>query len=502
VENGLSLTLDHIFSSLFELSPEVILSIGILLVIVVGLVKKDHAITTLLTLLIFSFSFLFVLSDLDTLQQPLLLFQGMLRKDTFSLYLSALVDAAGILTVLMSWRNQREQSHLQEYYALIITVALGAHLLVMSTNFVMVFLSLELISISSYVLTGFSFDKKGAEGSLKYFLFGSVASAVMLYGISLFYGFTGTLEFLSEEFLKNLAGNITPLFFIAGLMVVSGFLYKLAAAPLHPWAPDVYEASPMPVVAFFSTVPKLAGIGVLTRFAMTLKMADQSYDWQSILSVIAILSLTIGNFSALLQKNTKRLMAYSSIAQAGFLLIGVVAFLPQGIHFMLFYATVYVAMNFVVFIYLQYFEKNGFVTIAEFEGIGKTFLWPCVFLLIGFVSLTGLPPTGGFTAKLFIFSSLWDAYQLSGKNILLWLLIFGLLNTVVSLFYYLRIPYYAFIKNRSIDITTNILAFENLFGLVLVLLILLFFFSPGLLMGWINKITFVSVIRFPLSVIG
>jgi NADH-quinone oxidoreductase subunit N len=195
-------------------------------------------------------------------------------------------------------------------------------------------------------------------------------------------------------------------------------------------------------------------------------------------------------------------MAYSSIAQAGFLLIGVVAFLPQGIHFMLFYATVYVVMNFLVFIYLQYFEKNGFVTIAEFEGIGKTFLWPCVFLLIGFVSLTGLPPTGGFTAKLFIFSSLWDAYQLSGKNILLWLLIFGLLNTVVSLFYYLRIPYYAFIKNRSINITTNILAFENLFGFVLVLLILLFFFSPGLLMGWINKITFVSVIRFPLSVIG
>jgi NADH-quinone oxidoreductase subunit N len=218
--------------------------------------------------------------------------------------------------------------------------------------------------------------------------------------------------------------------------------------------------------------------------------------------VVAILSITVGNFSALLQKNTKRLMAYSSIAQAGFLLIGVVAFLPQGIHFMLFYATVYVAMNFLVFIYLQYFEKNGFVTIAEFEGIGKTFLWPSVFLLIGFIALTGLPPTGGFTAKLFIFSSLWDAYQLTGKNILLWLLIFGLLNTVVSLFYYLRIPYYAFIKNRSINITTNILAFENLFGLILVLLILLFFFSPGLLMGWINKITFVSVIRYPLSVIG
>jgi NADH-quinone oxidoreductase subunit N len=184
-------------------------------------------------------------------------------------------------------------------------------------------------------------------------------------------------------------------------------------------------------------------------------------------------------------------MAYSSIAQSGFLLVGVVAFLPQGMQFMLFYATVYVIMNFLVFIYLQSFENIGLETIASYQGLGRQRVWPMVFLLVGMVALTGLPPTVGFTGKLFIFSALWEAYALSGKPVLLWLLVIGLLNTVVSLFYYLRIPYFAFIKNGESAPSTNKLTFENLFGLLLVLLLLVLFFSPGLLMGWINKITFV-----------
>jgi len=503
VKSSLSDTLDHISFSLLSMSPEVILAIGILLIMVVGLVKKNDPSLVLLSLLVFSFSLLFVIEHGLDFQEPIWLFQGMLKQDTFSLYLQALVDIAGILTVIMSWRNRQLENYISEYYALLIAVVLGAHLLVMSTNLLMVFLSLELISISSYILAGFAFNRKGAEGSLKYFLFGSVASAVMLYGLSMFYGFTGTLDFSSPDFFNQLQNNLTPLFFISALMILSGFLYKIAAAPLHFWSPDVYESAPMPVVAFFSIVPKLAGIGVLMRFSLAIYRGGQSpYDWQSVLSAVAILSLTVGNFSALMQKNPKRLMAYSSIAQSGFLLVGIVAFLPQGMQAMLFYAMVYMIMNFIVFIYLQYFEKNGVASIADFQGAGKTFLWPSIFLLIGLVALTGLPPTAGFTAKLFIFTSLWESYQVTGKNLLLWLLIFGLLNTVVSLFYYLRIPYYAFVKSSESTVKTNILTFENLFGLILVLLVLLFFFSPGLLMGWINKITFAVVIRCPLSVIA
>ncbi len=216
-----------------------------------------------------------------------------------------------------------------------------------------------------------------------------------------------------------------------------------------PWAPDVYEAAPIPVIAFFSVVPKLAGIGILAGLCWPLTpVANLQFDWQGVLSIVAsAITLTIGNFSALAQKIRKRLMAYSSIAQSGFLLVGVVAFLPQGTQFMLFYASVYMVMNYLVFLYVQYFEDLGFNTIPSFAGAGRTIVWPSLFVLVGFVALTGLPPTAGFTAKLLFSSSLWEAYQVSNKAILLVLLVFGLLNTVVALFYYLRIPYYAFIKN-------------------------------------------------------
>jgi NADH-quinone oxidoreductase subunit N len=472
--------------------PEVLLTAGILLLVVSGLVKKDA--TRLFTFISF-FTFLISLVAIVYLSPssstPTNLFYGMLRHDSFSTYLKILMDVSGIFTVLMTWRNPKQQQ-LSEYYALVVTVVLGAHLLVMSNNFVTVFIALELISISSYVLTGFSFSRAGAEGSQKYFLFGSVASAVMLYGFTFLYGLTGTLDFSSPEFVDALIDKSSTLFLVAGSMALAGFLYKMAAAPLHPWAPDVYEAAPMPIVAFFSVVPKLAGLGVLAKFALALNLFGQSHhDWQFVICFVSILSLTVGNFSALWQNRPKRLMAYSAIAQSGFLLVGVGAFVPTGINFMLFYATIYLLTNYLVFIYLQYFEAMGYESMESFAGIGKSFVWPCVCLLIGLIALTGLPPTAGFTAKFFIFSSVWESYQLSGKPILLWLLVFGLLNTVVSLFYYVKIPFYAFIKKGESPKKGNNLTFENFFGAGLVLLILLLFFKPDLLMRWINKINFV-----------
>lgn len=485
--------LESIGMSLSFFIPELVLASGILFVIGIGLVKKDNlSLLTLASFILFSISLLYHAINWSLYSVPTPIFSGMLRSDDFSAYMKMLFDIAGLFTVLMTWRNQKKQAHLAEYYALLIAIVLGAHLLVMSMNLIMVFISLELISISSYVLTGFSFSKNGAEGSLKYFVFGSVASAIMLYGFSMLYGFTGTLDFSSPEFVNKLLGLDSVLFFIAALMALAGFFYKIAAAPLHPWAPDVYEAAPMPVVAFFSVVPKLAGIGILTKFTLALNIFGQSsFDWQFVLCLVAIFSLTVGNFSALWQKRPKRLMAYSSIAQSGFLLVGLTAFLQQGVHFMLFYASVYLLVNFLVFMYLQYFESLGLDALESFSGTGKTHLWPSVFILIGLIALTGLPPTAGFTAKLFIFTSVWEAYELSGNTILLWLLVFGLLNTVVSLFYYMRIPYYAFIKDGHSIAKTNIFIFENYFGLVLVLMVLILFFNPGLLMGWINKINFV-----------
>lgn len=184
-------------------------------------------------------------------------------------------------------------------------------------------------------------------------------------------------------------------------------------------------------------------------------------------------------------------MAYSSIAQSGFLLVGIAAFLPTGVNFMLFYASIFVLVNYLVFLYLQYFESQGINSLELFAGTGRQFAVPTVLLLIGLIALTGLPPTAGFTAKLFVFSSTWEAYQLSGKPVLLWLLVFGLINTVIALFYYLKIPFYAFVRKGSNGSKGTTQTFENVVGFGLVLLILLFFFRPDLLMRWINKINFV-----------
>lgn len=489
----LSASLHEITKGINSFIPELILSGGILLLIFIGLFKRiTPSLLTIATFLISVSSGLFIVTNWSAVSIPTRIFSGFIRSDDFSSYLRVLFDVSCALTVLMTWRRQHQQLRLSEYYAVVLGVLLGAHLLAMSMNLIMVFISLELVSIGSYILAGVSFSRKGSEGSFKYFLFGSSASAIMLYGFSFLYGFTGTMDFSSPEFARELVENQSMLLFIACLMALAGFFYKIAAAPLHLWSPDVYEAAPFPIIAFFSVVPKLAGIGILTRFTLALNAFGQTrHDWQFVLSLVAILSLTVGNFSALGQKNPKRLMAYSSIAQSGFLLVGIIALVPHGIHYMLFYASVYMLANFLVFNYLQYFESVGMESLPSFSGAGKTLAWPMILTLIGLITLTGLPPTSGFTAKLFIFSSLWESYQLTGKSALMWLLVFGLLNTVVSLFYYLSIPYYAFIKGGEKHIKTNNLTFENFFGLLLVLAILLLFFNPELLMGWINKINFV-----------
>ena len=462
--------------------------------VVFGIVTKDKNILSFLALLIFIFSISGILFGWANhhYTMPVTLFNRMIRIDDFAAYFKLLFDFAGILTVLMSWRNDKQQSRLSEYYVMLLGAVIGAHLLVMSINFIMAFISLELISLSSYVLAGFTFSKHGSEGSFKYFLFGSVASAFMLYGFSLIYGITGELDFSSAAFANQVAATHSYLFFFASILALSGFLYKVGAAPLHPWVPDVYEAAPMPVVAFFSVLPKLAGLGILTRFMLALApFNNPAYSGQTVIAAVAFLSLTLGNFSALWQKRPKRLMAYSSIAQSGFLLIGLTSASLQGVHFMLFYATVYTVANFLVFLYLQYFESEGIYSLESFAGTGRNIIAPSIFILIGLITLTGLPPTAGFTAKLFVFTSLWESYQHSGNVVLIWLLVFGLLNTVVALLYYIRIPYYAFVRPASRNFKANILLWENLFGLILVLMVLLLFFNPGLLMGWINKINFV-----------
>ncbi len=496
METTLHTSVESIRTGVLHILPEVVLALGIVTVLLSGFFSrtKKHALHAILTLLVFVLSLVFSVGNVSQHTSPLLLFSGFIRLDHYALFFKLLFGIGGILTVLMSLRHRDTSSgkFISEYYALLLSAVLGAHLLAMSINFVMVFLSLELLSISAYLLAGYSFAKKGAEASLKYFLFGSVASAIMLYGFSILFGITGTVDFSSAQFAEQLTTHPSTLLAVAGLMALAGFLYKIAAAPMHVWSPDVYEATPLPVLAFFSTVPKLAGLAVLSRFIVALNaFGESAFDWQFVLGVVAVLTLTVGNFSALWQNNAKRMMAYSSIAQSGFLLIGLVCFSEQGIQTLLFYSTVYLLTNFAVLIGLQVFERNGLYTLPDFSGQGRYFILLSVLLAIGLISLAGIPPTGGFTSKLFVFAALWGSYEQSGKIVLLVLLVFGLLNTVISLFYYLKIPYYAFLKNTRTQQTPQNTTFENFLALILVLAILFIFIRPDMLMGWLNTINFV-----------
>jgi NADH-quinone oxidoreductase subunit N len=496
LETSLSTKLQALTDSVRYMIPEVILAGGILVIIFLGLFTafKKNNLLAVVALMLFALSFGHSVLFWDLYTQPVKLFEGLIRSDSFSAFFKLLFDLGGLLTVIMSINTKTDTRKFNsEYYAFLLFAVLGAHLLVMSLNFLMVFISLEALAISCYVLAGYSFTKKGAEGSLKYFLFGSVASAIMLYGFSILFGLTGTLDFSSGDFATRLINSQSSvLIIVASFMSLAGFLYKIAAAPMHPWSPDVYEAAPMPVVAFFSTVPKLAGIAIVSKFLLAINLFGQStFNWQIALSVIVMLSIAVGNFSALWQNNPKRMIAYSSIAQSGFLLIGVVCFSTEGLQALFFYSVVYLITNFAVLISLQAFEKNNLLLIPSFRGQGKSFMLLSIVLLIGLISLSGIPPTGGFTSKLFVFASLWASYEQTGETILVWLLIFGLLNTVISLFYYLKIPYYAFLKNSPDTIQPQNTRMENFLALILVVLVVFLFIRPDLLMGWLNTINFV-----------
>lgn len=230
-------------------TPEIILLAAIVVLVLAGLF---HAGKTLLTLLASAAVCITLACCIHHMAsgEATEIFSGMLRHDTFGTFMKILFNTGTLLAIWMSWLNPRLTTRISEYYTLLISTLLGAHLLAMSTNFVMVFISLELISLGSYVLTGYAFDRRGAEGSFKYFVFGSVASAIMLYGFTMLYGISGTLTFNSAEFSAGVASN-GWLIYVASLMAMAGFFYKIAAAPMHPWSPDAYEAAPMPVVAFF-----------------------------------------------------------------------------------------------------------------------------------------------------------------------------------------------------------------------------------------------------------
>jgi NADH-quinone oxidoreductase subunit N len=345
-------------------------------------------------------------------------------------------------------RRPVSTGRLQEYYALIIALTLGGFLMASSVNLLMMYLSLELVSISSYILAGYiKQTKRSTEAALKYVIYGGVSSGIMLYGISLLYGITGTTDiFAISNFLASNPINLVTLL-ISVFLILAGFGYKISAVPFHFWAPDVYEGAPLPITALLSVSSKAAGFAMMIRFFLvSFRMPEHfgisglsmlpSLHWEEIIAVISVATMTLGNFVAIWQDNIKRLLAFSSIAQAGYMLLGVVVINQPnsgGLAATIIYLSVYLVMNLGAFL-CAILISNKFKTesIEEMKGFGYRAPFLCVAFGIFLFSLTGVPATAGFIGKFYIFSALI-------KSGFVWLAIIGLLNAVVSLYYYVKI---------------------------------------------------------------
>jgi NADH-quinone oxidoreductase subunit N len=369
-------------------------------------------------------------------------FSGTLIVDPFSIFFAFLIPAVAAVVVLDSVRYaDRLRGRVAEYYALVLVIAAGAMLMAASNDLIAIFIALELTSIPLYILSGFSRDPKSGEAGLKYLLLGAISSATLLYGMALLYGLSGTTSLPGIATALRSAWSGQQIGWgLAAVMVAAGFGFKMAVVPFHMWVPDVYEGAPTPVTAYLSVASKAAGFAVALRvFYSALGTGLVTSDWANFFAVIAALSMTIGNVLAIQQHNIKRLFGYSSIAQAGNFVVGLAAISAASGHFQLgasgviFFIAAYAVTNMGAFTaIIAISNRTGSDEIASYAGMGRRSPWLAGALGFCLVSLTGIPPTAGFIAKLYIFS----AAIHSG---LVWLAVIAVLNSVVSAFYYLGI---------------------------------------------------------------
>lgn len=426
------------FTDWLLLSPELFLTaaglILLLLSVVVGKAKEEFlAFLSVIFLGITGALLAFVATSAARHGGPIM--GGMFVLDNFALFFKFLILLSLILTVLASVRfvgNARYPGG--EYYALLLFAGVGMFFMVSGSNLISIYVSLELMALSSYVLAGyFKGEVKSTEAALKYFILGAFSSGVLLYGISLVYGIAGKLG-LTELAAAYSGIARTNVIALGIILILAGLLFKIAAVPFHLWTPDVYEGSPTPVTAFFSVGPKVAAYAILARI-FYVAFPKFHADWGLIVSLVAAATMIWGNLAALLQTNVKRMFAYSSIAHAGYALLGVLGFQTRfGMWGVLVYLLAYTMMNFGAFALVIFLETKGYAaeSISDFNGLAKRNMPAAVVMLLFLLSLAGIPPTAGFIGKYYLFTAAMEAGYA-------WLAVVAVLASAVSLFYYFRI---------------------------------------------------------------
>jgi len=378
-------------------------------------------------------------------------FGGMLIVDGFATFFRVLVIGVGILTILPSYRFlHRQDAGTSEYHALLLYSIAGQCLMAAANDLIMIFLGLEISSIASYILAGYLRDDKRAnESALKYFLLGSFATGFFLYGVAFIYGSTGTVNLSAvHSALTGLNPPSTVLTGVAAALMFVGLGFKVSASPFQIWAPDVYQGAPTPVTAFLSAGPKAAAFAVFFRIFMT-AFEPIANGWEPLVWVSALLSMTIGNFAALMQANVKRLLAYSSIAHAGYVMVALTARSDVGTAAAMFYLAAYAFMNIGAFAVVSHLSGKGerYQNVDDFAGLGQKQPLTAAMLSIFLLSLIGVPLTGGFFGKFYIFKAALESH-------LVWLTVLGLLNSAVAAYYYLRLLVVMYMREPS-EATAN-----------------------------------------------
>ena len=426
------------WSDMGRFIPEVILFGAFLLALLGDLIARGRPAASYAIVLAGSLAALgFAIAGLCAEEQTIL--GELVAVDGMAAFFRVIFAFVAVITVLFSWSSEeimgREREHKGEYYALIALMSGGMMVMAAARDLLMLYLSLELVSLTSYVMAGYMRNSlRATEASVKYMIFGAVSSGVMLYGLSLIYGLTGEMSF--DGIRAALAsGGADPLALLTvSVLIFAGLGYKIAMVPFHFWCPDVYEGSPTPVAGFFSVAPKAAGFALLIRFFYTtLTPVLDKVDFPLLIAVLSVATMTYGNLAAVRQVNVKRLLAYSSIAHVGYLLMGFLMLTSEGLQAILFYLLVYALMNLGAFLFVVALNNSlRSEHLDDYAGLGFRVPWAAAMMVLFLVSLTGLPPTAGFIGKFYLFAEVI-------RREWYWLAVVGVINSAISLFFYMKI---------------------------------------------------------------
>ncbi len=418
--------------SLSMILPELILAAGVLVLLLVGAFRGEKSVWLVTEGAVAILGLALVALPLDHHQHGVTFF-GAFTDDAFARFMKALSLIGSLVTLLLSIDFMRAHKIGGfEFPVLMILATLGMMLLISASDFIALYLGLELMSLSLYVVAAYQRDDvRASEAGLKYFVLGALSSGMLLYGVSLMYGYSGTVSFAGVAAALQGASSLGVLFGL--VFVLAGLAFKISAVPFHMWTPDVYEGAPTPVTTFFASAPKMAAMAVLARVTLT-AFPGVASEWRQIVTFISIASMALGAFAAIGQTNIKRLMAYSSIGHMGFALVGLAAGTVEGAHGVVIYMAIYLVMTLGTFAGILSMRRNGSYVeeIADLSGLARTNGPMAFFLAMMMFSLAGVPPLAGFFAKFYVFAAAMKA-DLYG------LAVIGVLLSAVGAYYYLRI---------------------------------------------------------------